>query len=125
MVAYVGVLAPNTWSWTAAMHSEENRCFQASTNQKSAFCAAREHGKPTGITNRRLALMWHLAVHMGSSERRWAPESDTLFRIHQIRSEHLTIYLPATNPVHKVPRITPVFVGSQRDPTSNDLCRDL
>jgi hypothetical protein len=39
-----------------------------------------EHERPTGIIDRRFSLEWHLAVHMGSSERWWTPESETLNR---------------------------------------------
>jgi hypothetical protein len=62
------------------MHSEENLCFQALTNQKSAYCPVWERGLPTGIINRRIALEWHLAVHMGGSERWWAPKRERLLR---------------------------------------------
>jgi hypothetical protein len=60
------------------MHSDENRCFHALTNQNQLSARHENCVRPTSVINRRFALEWHLAVYVGSREGRRAPESETL-----------------------------------------------
>jgi hypothetical protein len=63
---------------------------------------------------------------MGSSEGRWTAESETLISIYQTTiSDYVRIDLPATNRIHKAPRISPAAAESRRDLISNVLYHDL